>query len=168
MDKKNIRILLSILTLFFILTSCYYNPIKYIISEGEFPQSKADPIRVDYTINSDNGFYASLDFELTSGKVDWEIVNPKDEPVFKGYVVYEDGKVYRELTFPSKYLGGQLNIKEEVKNEKDTNGNIIKIPDFSYLQFEAGSIAGEYKLYINPINAEGTYKMEWSDRLPRK
>ncbi len=166
MGNKKIGILLFLVI--FILTSCSYSSIKYNTNEGKFAKSKLDTISVNYTAKSNRGFYASLDFELTDGKVDWEILNPKDEPVFKGYVIYENGKVYRELTYPTNFLGGNLNKKEEVKSETDTKGNIINIPDFNYLQFEVGSPSGEYKLNLKPSGAEGSYKIQWSDKLPRK
>lgn len=142
--------------------------IKITTNEGEFSKLKSDTITVNYTAKSNKGFFASLDFELIDGKVDWEIVDSKNKPVFKGYVIYESGKVFRELTYPSNFLGGYLNNKEEIKSEKDMNGNIINIPDFNYLQFEVGSKSGEYKLKLKPINAEGRYIVKWSNKLTRK
>lgn len=149
------------------VTSCSNSPIKLSTNEGQFSKS-TDNITVEFTIKSSKGFYASLGFELTDGKVEWEIVNPKNEPVFKGYVIYENGKVYRELTYPSNFLGGDLNNKEEVNSETDTKGNIIDIPEFGYLAFDTGSISGKYNLTLKPSNAEGSYKVQWSDKLPRK
>jgi len=165
-NKKSL-ILISLLTLIFMFTSCSNSQIRFSTNEGQFSKSTED-ITVGFTIKSSKGFYSYLDFELTDGKVDWEIINPKNEPVFKGYVIYENGKVYRELTYPSNFLDGKLNNKEEVKSETDVKGNTINISDFSYLQFEAGSISGEYKLYLKPSKAEGSYKVQWSDKLPRK
>lgn len=31
-----------------------------------------------------------------------------------------------------------------------------------------GNLAGTYKLVFKPDNAEGSYIVEWSDRLPKK
>ena len=116
-NKKNL-LLISILILVFIFTSCSYRKITETINEGKLAKSSSDSITVDYVIRHKEGFLASLDFELTAGKVDWEITNPKDETVFKGNVVYENGKVYRELTYPLNYMNGNgdLNIKKEVKS----------------------------------------------------
>lgn len=61
----------------------------------------------------------SLDFDLKEGKVEWEIVNPKGEVVFKGYVVNESDETYRQLTSPANFLGGLQNQKEVVKDETD-------------------------------------------------
>lgn len=166
-NKKN-WLLISLLTLIFMFTSCS-SGLKFITNEGKFSKSKTDTIVVEYPIKSSKGFYASLDFELTDGKVDWEIVNSKNETNFKGYVLYENGKVYRELTYPLNYMNGNgnLNNKEEVKSEKDTNGKIINLPDFNYLQFDT-SISGKYTLKLKPVDAEGSYKVVWSDKLTRK
>ena len=167
---KNRKCAYIVLLVFLILTlvSCSSTPIKYTTSGGSFSKLEAETIAVDIETKSSQGFYASLDFNLTDGQVDWEIVNPENESVFKGYVLYEDGKVYRQLTYPSNYLSGTLNLKEEVKDEIDKNGNIIHIPDFDYLQFEVGNKAGMYKLNLKPINADGSYEIIWSDKLPIK
>lgn len=170
-NKKNL-LLISLLTLVFIVTSCSYRKITETINEGNFTKSSSDSITVDYFIKHKEGFPASLDFELTSGSIDWEITNPEDETVFKGNVVYENGKVYRELTYPLNYMdgNGDLNIKKEVKIETDGNeGDLI---DFSYLSFYTdsinGSISGKYTLKLKPTKAEGSYKITWLDHFPRK
>lgn len=168
MKNKKLRYLVLLAFLILALVSCSNTPIKYTTYEGSFSKLKAETIAVDMKTKSSQGFYASLDFKLTEGQVDWEIITPENELVFKGYVVYEDGKIYRELTYPLDYLGGTLNLKEEVKDETDKNGNIIHIPDFNYLQFEAGSQTGVYKLNLQPINADGSYEIIWSNKLPRK
>ena len=147
-------------------TSCSYRKITETINEGNFAKSSSDTITVDYFIRHKEGFPASLNFELTYGKVDWEITNPKDKIVFKGYVLYENGKVYRELTYPLNYMNGNLNNKEEV-SETDTNGTIINMPYYNYLQFDT-SISGKYTLKLKPVKAEGSYKITWLNHFPRK
>ncbi|MBZ9686307.1 YgdI/YgdR family lipoprotein [Clostridium estertheticum] len=167
LNNKKFTILISALTLIFILTACSNSPIKVSTNEGKFSKSNSDTITVDYFIRHKEGFPASLDFELTSGKVDWEITNPKDETVFKGYVLYENGKAYRELTFPLNYMNGNgnLNSKEEVPSLVDKEG--YKILNVFNLQF-IPSISGKYILKLKPVNAEGSYKVVWSDKFPRK
>jgi hypothetical protein len=167
-NKKNL-LLISMLILVFMFTSCSYRKITETINEGSLTKSSSNTITVDYFIRHKEGFPASLDFELTSGKVDWEITNPKDETVFKGYVLYENGKVYRELTYPLNYMNGNgnLNNKEEVKSELDTNGTIINMPEFNYLQFDT-SMSGKYTLKLKPVKAEGSYKITWLNHFPRK
>jgi len=162
--KKN-WLLISLLALVFMITSCS-SGLKFSTIAGQFSKT-TDKIAVEYNNKSTKGFYASLDFELTEGKVEWEIVNSKNEPVFKGYILYENGKTYRELTYPLNYMNGNgnLNSKEKVLNGVDVNGN--KILDFGYLQFDT-SISGKYNLKLKPINASGSYKLIWSDKLPRK
>ncbi|MBU3112720.1 hypothetical protein [Clostridium lacusfryxellense] len=160
--KKN-WLLISLLALVFMITSCS-SGLNFSTIAGQFSKT-TDKIAVEYNNKSAKDFYASLDFDLTEGKVEWEIVNSKNDPVFKGYILYENGKTYRELTYPLNYMNGDLNSKEEVLNGVDVNGN--KILDFAYLQFDT-SISGKYNLKLNPINAVGTYKLVWSDKLPRK
>jgi len=126
---------------------------------GSLSKSNSQTITINYTYTSNNNLSASLDFELTDGKVDWEIMNPKKETVFKGYVIYENGKVYRELTYPSNYSSGYLNKRGE---------ETINIPDFNCLQSGKVSMSGEYTVYLKPQNAEGSYKVLWSDMLPEK
>jgi hypothetical protein len=164
-NKKKL-LLISLLSLIFILASCSYK-ITETINEGNLTKSSSETIIVDYFIRHKKGFPALLYFELTSGKVDWEITNPKDETVFKGYVLYENGKVYRELTYPLNYMNGNgnSNSKEEVQSGLDKEGN--EIAKFIYLQFDT-SISGKYTLKLKPVNAEGSYKMAWSDRFARK
>jgi hypothetical protein len=125
---------------------------------------------VSYNSRSINGFYASLDFELKDGKVDWEIVNPDNITVYKGYVIYEKGKTYRELTDSMYSLNGYSCFKnrEEVTNITDSNGKEVEIPDYSYLQFEMNSLRGIYQLILKPESAEGSYRIDWSNKLPRK
>ena len=168
MKNKRLRYVALLVFLIVTLVSCYNTPIKFTTYEGSFSQLESETISVDIETKSSQGFYASLDFNLTEGQVDFEIINPENESVFKGYVVYEDGKVYRELTYPLNYLSGTLNLKEEVKDEIDKNGNIIHISDFDYLQFEVGSQTGVYKLNLKPIKADGSYEIIWSDKLPSK
>lgn len=168
LKNKKIRYVVLLVFLILTLVSCSSTPIKYTTYEGSFSKLKAETIAVDIETKSSQGFYSSLDFNLTEGQVDWEILSPENELVFKGYVVYKDGKVYRELTYPLNYLSGTLNLKEEVKDEIDKNGNIIHIPDFNYLQFEVGSQSGVYKLNLQPINADGSYEVTWSNKLPSK
>jgi hypothetical protein len=167
LGSKKKLLLISLLTLVFMLTSCSYRKITETKNEGNLTKSSSDTITVDYIIRHKEGFPALLYFELTAGKVDWEISNPKDKTVFKGYVINENGKVYRELTYPLNYMNGNgnLNSKQEVQSGVDKEGN--EIPKFIYLQFNT-SISGKYTLKLKPVNAEGSYKMVWSDRFARK
>ncbi len=154
---------------YIIFTNFLYSPIKYKANEGVFSESSGNTMTATYTSKSTVGFYASLDFELKAGKVDWEIVNPKNKTIYSGYVIFENGKVFRELIYSSyPFNSGYLSGKEEVKNEIDRNGKSIIIPDFAYLQFDYDSIPGEYRLILKPKNVEGSYRVEWSDKLPRK
>jgi hypothetical protein len=169
MSNKKKWIVISLLTITFLLAYCTEGQRTEDMNEGKLSKSNSDITTLEYTRKSKKVFVASLDFELTEGKVDWEIVNPKNKVVFKGYVIYEDGKVYRELTYPLDYHSGRYRNKEEV-NESfyDASGNLRKTPDFSYLQFEEGSMTGKYKLILKPIDAEGSYEMVWNHFIPRK
>jgi hypothetical protein len=147
--------------IFSILVSCApinVKPINYTTNEGKFSKTDTKTITIDFKINSTEGFYASIDFDLTEGKVEWEIINPKGEKVFTGYAVNENGKTYRELSYPENQLNSSMNKKEDIK----------EVPDFNYLQFEVGSLAGVYQLKLKPLNSVGSYEVKWSDKLPRK
>jgi hypothetical protein len=133
-------------------------PRHYTTNEGKLSKSDTKLITLDYKINSTEGFYASIDFDITDGKVEWEITNPKGEMAFSGYVANENGKTYRELRYPQNQLNSSMNNKEEVND----------VSDFNYLQFEVGSLAGIYQLKLKPLNSVGIYKVKWSDKLPRK
>jgi hypothetical protein len=137
---------------------------KHTVDEGKFLGAKSDAITVSYNIESKKDFYVSADFEIVSGRVDWEIVNPKNEPVFKGYVINENGKMFRELTYPSNYSGRITNEKLEVMHSKPSIVSENYNPSFIFpnLKFEPGYLLGEYKLKLTPINSEGSYKVQWS------
>jgi len=156
-EKNGVVALLVLVLIIFIISSCSNEPINTTKNKGTFSKTNTDIITNEYNIKSNKGFYAEIDFNLIEGKVHWEIVDPKGEKVFMGYVVNEDGKTYRELEYP-KYPSRNMNEKEEVKD----------YPDFNYLQFESGNLIGVYKLNLTPINAEGNYTVQWSDRLPKK
>ncbi len=161
---KNINLVLPlILWLMLILISCAYRPLNYApINQkkisGDLSKTKSESITIDYEIKVQNGFSASIDFEIKEGKVDWEIVNSIGNIVFAGYVINENGTTYRQLTKPSTYFSGRFNQKEAIINEAD----------FNSLQFEANSPSGIYKLILKPTNSEGNYKVVWSDRLANK
>lgn len=156
-EKNGVVALLLLVLIIFIISSCSNEPINTTKNEGTFSKAGTDTITNEYSIRSNKGFYAGIDFNLVTGKVQWEIVDPKGEKVFKGYVVNENGKTYRELEYP-KYPSEHMNEKEEVKD----------FPDFNYLQFESGNLIGVYKLNLTPINAEGNYTVQWNDKLPKK
>ena len=142
-----------ILILIFVLSACSSGLTN---NEGKFLKSMTDTITIKYSINHNNGFSVGLDFKLTAGKVDWEIVNFKNEIVFKGYIIYENGNVVKELTnYPENFIGTELSIKDQE----------IKKTNFSYLQFEPGSIAGEYTLKLTPEKAEGSYNIRWTSKI---
>lgn len=166
-----IFILLGALVYNKLVTTFTNNPRNETINDGIFTKSISNPMTVTYNLNSNDGLHASLDFALKAGKVDWEIVNPENIIVYKGYVIFENAKVFKQITDFSYSLCGNYAYsknKEEVKNEMDANGKIIIIPDFNYLQFDINSISGEYKLILKPTNAEGSYMMIWRNYLPRK
>lgn len=168
--KKSILILC--LLVFIILTSCSKNkPINYTKQEGKFSKSNTETISNKYEMKYTNGFSAAIDFDLKEGKVDWEILNPKAEVVFSGYVVNDNGETYRQLiypVYPENHTRNLLNQKAVEQDETDLHGNILHVPDFGGLQFEIGSLSGTYTLNFKPDNAEGSYYVQWSDRLGTK
>jgi hypothetical protein len=163
MEKKYLLVLSLTICLVFILSSCslmpgYYNPIKQEEMNGDFEKAKSDTITREYKIKVTDGFSASMDFDIKEGEVNWEIIDPKGNIAFAGYVISENGRTYRQLTQPSYYYSQRFSKKEESKDE----------PDFYYLQFGTDSPSGIYKLNLKPKGTEGKYKVIWSDRLPKK
>lgn len=164
--KRKIVVLLFLAT-FFVLTllSCSkntetgYTPIICKTSKGNFQKSESDTIIEEYSKKTDENFFVSLDFDLTEGKVDWEIVNPNGEIVYKGYVTNEQGTLYGQLTSPQDTaltgLADRFYKKEEIKRK----------PTYSILSIMK-SDPGMYKLRLKPTNAQGKYKVDWSSRLP--
>jgi hypothetical protein len=162
--KKNFALILWFFSLL-LLTSCSSNPIHLTENEGKFSKSNTEIISTKYEMKSTRGFISSIDFELKEGRVEWEIINPKGDVVFQGYAVNEDGKTYRELTYPLNYFGGELDKRDVVKDELDLKGNVIHRVDFGGLRFEVGSPSGIYTLNLKPARAEGSYIAVWSDGL---
>jgi len=138
------------------------------VDKGEFLKSKSEIMTSNYQIKSTDGFFSRIDFELNEGRVDWEITGPKGEAVFKGYVSNENGKTYRQLTYPPNFSGWQLTEKLEILPDKDSENGINNNPDFGYLQFDSGSPLGIYTLSLKPKNAEGKYTVMWSDGIAKK
>jgi hypothetical protein len=162
------RKIISLILWFFsliLLTSCSNNPIHLTKNEGKFSKSNTEIISTKYEMKSTRGFFSSIDFELKEGSVEWEIINPKGDVVFQGYVVNENDKTYRELTYPRNYFGGGLDKRDVVKDDLDLKGNVIHGVDFGGLQFEVGSPSGIYTLNLKPARAEGSYIAVWSDGL---
>jgi hypothetical protein len=159
--KRLKSIFLLIVFVVLVLTSCSSKPgvdTKNIKNEGNMVATDPQIITTEYVRNSDEAFFASLDFELKAGSADWEIQSPKGKSIFRGLVSYENGKTLRQLVYPPDFLKGTMSNKEEVKNE----------PDFNYLQFDAPITKGAYKLIITPKGASGKYSIEWHSKLPRK
>jgi hypothetical protein len=168
MGKKN-RVVLCLFLPLLLLISCSNNrALNLSINKGEFSKSKSEVVTSKYEIKSTDGFFSRIDFELNEGKVDWEITDPKGEVIFKGYASNENGKTYRQLTYPPNFLGWDLTEKLEIVADKESDRGINKNPDFGYLQFDAGSPLGVYTLSLKPTNAEGKYTVMWSDGMAKK
>lgn len=117
MKKNGITFFSLLIFLVYLLIACSNTKIKYTENKGIFEKSKSNPIINEYKNMSANSFFSSADFDLTAGKVTWQIVNPDGETVYEGYVVNENGKVYRQLTFSMKSISmniENMNKKEEV------------------------------------------------------
>ncbi|MBZ9625999.1 hypothetical protein G9F71_024655 [Clostridium sp. FP2] len=168
--NKRFRVLYLLFSLLLLLTSCSNKSVvlNLKVNNGDFSKSKSEIITSEYELKSNGGFFSRIDFDLKEGKVDWQITNSKGEIVFKGYVINENGTTYRELTYPENFLEGQLNKKQEVKPNKDSENGINKNPDFEYLPFDVGSPLGIYTLSLKPTNVEGKYTVLWSDGVVKK
>ncbi|MBU3143866.1 hypothetical protein [Clostridium sp. CF012] len=169
MGKKNRVVLCLFLPLLLMLISCSNNrTLNLSINKGDFSKSKSEVVTSKYEIKSTDGFFSRIDFDLNEGKVDWEITGPKGEAVFKGYASNENGKTYRQLTYPPNFSGWQLTEKLEILPDKNSENGINNNPDFGYLQFDSGSPLGIYTLSLKPKNAEGKYTVMWSDGIMKK
>lgn len=102
-------------------TETGYTPIICKTYEGIFQKSESDTIIEEYSRKTDGSYFASLDFDLTEGKVYWEIVNPHGETVYKGYITNEYGTIYGQITSPQKSVltgpgfADRFYKKEEIK-----------------------------------------------------
>jgi hypothetical protein len=117
MKKKHFLLLSLILFIAFKLTACYYmplssKPINYETMSGNFIKTNSDTITREYRIKVTSGFSALIDFDITMGQVDWEIIDPEGEIAFAGYVV-NDGADFSSLKFESNSSSGtyKLNLK---------------------------------------------------------
>lgn len=150
------------------LTFCSNRQIKYITNEGKFLGLSTEIETISYIAKSNSNFYATLELEISAGKVDWEIVDPKNKVVYKGYLINENDRVYKELTYPINHQYQHLNTRQEVKSDTNQSGKAVYITYFNGLEFNVDKNVGEYKLLLMPTGAEGSYKIEWSNGLPRK
>ena len=92
MGKKNIIVLCLFLPLILMLISCSNNKVLNLsVNKGDFSKSKSEVITSKYELKSTDGFFSRIDFDLNEGKVDWEIIGPKSQAVFKGYASNENG-----------------------------------------------------------------------------
>lgn len=167
MERKNSLLLFLFLPLLLLLISCSYNkPLKVKEDTGDFSKSTATVLASKYEIKSTDDFFIRIDFDLKEGKVDWQITSPKGELIFKGYALNENGKTYRQLTYPTNYSNsGDLNKKQEITTDIDGAGNTRSIADFDGLYFMDVSSLGVYTLSLTPINAEGKYTALWSNGI---
>jgi len=139
MKNKNRLILFLFLPLFLMLISCDRQlALNLKVDKGDFSKSKSEVMTSKYELKSTNGFFTRIDFDLQEGKVDWEIIGPKGEAIFKGYAINENGKTYRQLTYPPNFSGWQLTEKLEILPDKNSEMGINNNPDFGYLQFNSG------------------------------
>ena len=117
-----------------------YSPGKFTVNEGQIQKSDTESIEVKYNRKSSSSFYVSLDFELQEGRIDWEILNPEGQTEFAGYIVNENGKTFRQLTYPSDYELGSFNKKLEVSKVDFDPLDIYDDSPFGYCK------TGVYKL----------------------
>lgn len=104
---------------------------------GTFVKENSQEIKINYSDYSRRGFSVYLDFRIKDGKIDWKITNPKGEIIFKGYEVIENGKLYREITYPRNYEG--------------------------YFMIKPPNMLGKYILTIKASEAVGEYDVYWED-----
>lgn len=159
--KKTKLVHLLILIAFVLLLSSCAREIKYTEQIGSF--GKADIEEVEYVYNYDygTGFYSSLEFEIESGKVLWEIYGPDKTLLYEGYVIRRDGKTIRAITVPKRPEIEGYNLEKE-QAEPET---------FDYLEFISHmteKINGEYHLILKPVSAECKFVIKWYNRLPMK
>ena len=155
--KEKLRLVAILLVLVFPLSSC--NKLPFTSEAGTL--TKKDTKTIVYIFDNQNpeGFYASLDFKLKSGKVLWQIYRKTDHSLrYEGYAVVREGKLIRAITYPKKAAPDSFNQEEE-QSSRET---------FGYLQFDPSDAVGEYVLTLKPVSAEGEYQIKWFHQLPKK
>lgn len=157
MRRKRQLLLFIMIFVLINLVACS-SEIKYLEQSGFFSEGNNAPIEYKYTNNISEGFYSTINFALSSGKVTWGIYNPKGELKYEGYAFVRDGKTIRALTYPVYTDNKELNAESEQ----------IDALTFDYLQFDANNPTVEYRLAMKPISAKGSYVIKWYNRLPKK
>ena len=102
-------------------------------------------------------FSVFLNIDLTEGKVDWEILNPSGEAIYKGNVSSEGGKLYKQLTYPKDYA---------IQEGLDKKVEVVSGIEYGQLIIKPTSSSAVYKIILKPVNAEGCYTIKWSNKLP--
>lgn len=150
---------ISLLIAFLILSLSACNRVSFQSEKGTISKEDLKTVEYKYSNQNAEGFYASLDFNINSGKVLWSIYNNSNHTLkYEGYVIVRDGKKIRALTYPVKTEPEDFN----------TEGEQSTVETFGYLQFDPEGSVGEHTLSIKPISAEGDYTVKWFKQLPRK
>lgn len=168
MYYKRICFTIPLIILVLVMTACVRLSSNPVRQEGKFSKTDQSLIELNYTAKAKEVCLVTVIFELTDGAVQCEIVDSDNKQVFSGNVVYENGKLYSEVLYSQNQSGQALNTKREVKTEVDSKGNTFVYPSFGGYSLNEGEASGKYTLYLRPQNAEGSYKVDWSDRFPRK
>lgn len=143
----------------YLFSACSKSNIKfeYTDSQGKFDKSNTEIMTNEYTHKSLDIFSVFLNIDLTEGKVDWEILNPSGEAIYKGNVSSEGGKLYKQLTYPKDYA---------IKEGLDKKVKVVSGIEYGQLIIKPTSSSAVYKIILKPVNAEGSYTIKWSNKLP--
>lgn len=129
---------------------------KITNNSGQFSSSAEDVIVIKYNVNKTTGFFVNLNFSLIQGKVNWEITDPDESIIYKGYVENLDAHTYAQITYPTIPY---WSLPVEGQDNEST---------FNYIQIDSPNKIGTYRLKIMPQNSDGSYQAVWHDQLPRK
>ena len=156
MKKSIFSLLLSLCIITILSTACSGNP-PYTEQTGRFDEEDKDSVELKYTQEVGDGFYASLDLLIETGKVVWSIYTPNKELIYEGYVIKRNRKTIKAITYPRKPEIEEYNLESEVDGIT-----------FDYLQIVQINNIGEHRLVLKPISAKCKYVMRWYHKLPRK
>lgn len=160
MKKVRIILLCILIAVSFTLIACSNGSteVEYTNSQGTFDKLNTDTIVSEYMHKSSDTFSALLDINLSQGEVEWEIINPLGEVIYKGNVSSKDGKLYKQLIYPQEYA-----IREGLDKKVESITGL----QYGLLVIKPTSASALYKINFKPFNAEGSYTIRWGNRLPK-
>lgn len=157
MRKTKTFAVLAVLIMMFSLTSCTRR-IETLEQSGVFRVNDTAKEYV-YDHNVGAAFFCSLNFNVESGKMLWQVYNPENELQYEGYATKRDGKIIKAITYP-------INKEQEGFNEEKVVEEVNE--DFTEMYFLSGHFVGKYRMVLTPVHCKCDYKITWYNLTIRK